>query len=89
MGFKGDLMRVIKVFKTSEMPENIAKIVSDCGLMRRDEFVRYDVDYFFNEAVKNKLEGYNPEEVQNIRLFDKWLKANGAENHETILIEHG
>ena len=82
-------MRLMKVYRTSEMPEEISQIVDDCGLYRRDEFVPYHVDYFFQEAIKNKLEGYNPEEVQKVRTFDKWLKANGADNDETILIEHG
>lgn len=79
---------LIRVVKTSDMPENLFNYIYRVGLLIEDGFTEWVIGDFVKEAKKEPLL-YSANELDIIKEIDKWLISQSAKDSEKVLIEHG
>lgn len=77
---------LIRVVKTSDMPENLFDYLYKTSLLIEDGFTEWIVGDLVKEL--DELFG-KKDEINNIRKLDEWLISQSAKYGEKVLIEHG
>jgi hypothetical protein len=86
-------MKIMKVFPTSEMPQEIWEYLYANELVQIDGHKDYTIGYSYGEAMKEAKQNpenkdYYEKQAANSKMIDDYFIANGAEANETVLINH-
>lgn len=83
-------MYLAKVFKTSEMPDDIWLIFEESGSFVPDGFGHYTIGDFVKEA---ELDPKSYTGIEEMKALDNWFinvpHPYPAKDGETVLVEHG
>ena len=79
-------MHTVKVFTTHEIAGHIYQHLF-ISLKEHHGMLKYEVGGFVSEANRNKMKGYDQENVNEAMCADEWFIENGANLGEVILIQ--
>lgn len=78
-------MILVKLFQTSDMPDDVFRFLLGAGVVTKDGTGEYIIGYFENDMREISIE----DELALIRRVDAWFVSEGATARERVLVHHG